>query len=70
MLLLDEFDAIAKVRDDPHEVGEIKRVVNTLLQCLDQRNQLGITIAITNHDQLLDTAIWRRFDISGVGAKT
>lgn len=63
VLLLDEFDAIAKVRDDPHEVGEIKRVVNTLLQCLDQRSQLGITIAITNHEQLLDTAIWRRFDI-------
>ncbi|KRG85322.1 MULTISPECIES: AAA family ATPase [Stenotrophomonas] len=63
VLLLDEFDAIAKVRDDPHEVGEIKRVVNTLLQCLDQRSDLGITIAITNHEQLLDSAIWRRFDI-------
>lgn len=63
VLLLDEFDAIAKVRDDPHEVGEIKRVVNTLLQCLDQRSELGITIAITNHEQLLDNAIWRRFDI-------
>ena len=63
ILLLDEFDAIAKVRDDPHEVGEIKRVVNTLLQCLDQRSQIGITIAITNHEQLLDSAIWRRFDI-------
>ncbi|WP_445147387.1 AAA family ATPase [Dyella sp. Tek66A03] len=62
VLLLDEFDAIAKVRDDPHEVGEIKRVVNTLLQCIDQRSQLGITIAITNHEQLLDSAIWRRFD--------
>ena len=63
VLLLDEFDAIAKVRDDPHEVGEIKRVVNTLLQCLDLRSDLGITIAITNHEQLLDSAIWRRFDI-------
>lgn len=63
VLLLDEFDAIAKVRDDPHEVGEIKRVVNTLLQCLDQRSELGLTIAITNHEQLLDSAIWRRFDI-------
>jgi SpoVK/Ycf46/Vps4 family AAA+-type ATPase len=63
VLLLDEFDAIAKVRDDPHEVGEIKRVVNTLLQCLDQRSQLGITIAVTNHEQLLDSAVWRRFDI-------
>jgi ATPase family associated with various cellular activities (AAA) len=62
VLLLDEFDAVAKLRDDPHEVGEIKRVVNTLLQCLDARSDLGITIAITNHEQLLDSAVWRRFD--------
>ena len=62
ILLLDEFDAVAKIRDDPHEVGEIKRVVNTLLQCLDGRKDLGFTIAITNHEQLLDSAIWRRFD--------
>src|SRR5260370_14270455 len=62
VLLLDEFDAVAKIRDDPHEVGEIKRVVNTLLQCLDARSNTGITIAITNHEQLLDTAVWRRFD--------
>lgn len=63
ILLLDEFDAIAKVRDDPQEVGEIKRVVNTLLQNLDQRASLGITIAITNHEGLLDSAIWRRFEV-------
>lgn len=63
VLLLDEFDALAKVRDDPQEVGEIKRVVNTLLQSLDSRHELGITIGITNHDQLLDAAVWRRFDI-------
>ena len=50
VLLLDEFDAIAKVRDDPQEVGEIKRVVNTLLQNLDGRRSFGVTIAITNHD--------------------
>ncbi|MEP7247469.1 MAG: AAA family ATPase [Gammaproteobacteria bacterium] len=62
VLLLDEFDALAKVRDDPHEVGEIKRVVNTLLQCLDSRSDIGFTIAITNHEQLLDSAVWRRFD--------
>jgi len=62
VLLLDEFDALAKIRDDPHEVGEIKRVVNTLLQCLDSRSDIGFTIAITNHEQLLDTAVWRRFD--------
>jgi SpoVK/Ycf46/Vps4 family AAA+-type ATPase len=62
VLLLDEFDAVAKIRDDPHEVGEIKRVVNTLLQCLDTRSNTGITIAVTNHEQLLDAAVWRRFD--------
>jgi hypothetical protein len=62
ILLLDEFDAVAKVRDDPHEIGEIKRVVNTLLQCLDGRRDIGFTIAITNHEHLLDSAIWRRFD--------
>lgn len=63
ILLLDEFDAIAKLRDDPNELGELKRVVNTLLQCLDERNKIGFTIAITNHESLLDPAIWRRFDI-------
>ncbi len=62
VLLLDEFDAIAKIRDDPHELGEIKRVVNTLLQCIDGRLGKGFTIAITNHEQLLDSAVWRRFD--------
>ena len=63
ILLLDEFDAIAKHRDDPQEVGEIKRVVNALLQNLDQRYPIGITIGITNHQKLLDSAIWRRFDV-------
>jgi len=63
ILLLDEFDAIAKLRDDPHEVGEIKRVVNTLLQNLDSRAGVGLTIAITNHPSLLDPAVWRRFEV-------
>lgn len=62
VLLLDEFDALAKLRDDPQEIGEIKRVVNTLLQNLDLRRSFGITIAITNHDRLLDPAVWRRFE--------
>lgn len=62
MLILDEFDAVAKMRDDPHEIGEIKRVVNTLLQNLDARTGKGLTVAITNHDTLLDTAVWRRFE--------
>lgn len=63
ILLLDEFDAIAKLRNDPNELGELKRVVNTLLQCLDERSKTGYTIAITNHESLLDPAIWRRFDL-------
>jgi len=63
ILLLDEFDAVAKLRDDPNELGELKRVVNTLLQCLDSRSEIGFTIAITNHEALLDPAVWRRFDI-------
>ncbi len=63
VLLLDEFDAIAKLRNDPQEVGEVKRIVNTLLQCLDERDSIGFTIGITNHEQLLDPAIWRRFDV-------
>lgn len=62
VLILDEFDAVAKVRDDPNEVGEIKRVVNTLLQNLDKRASFGLTIAITNHELLLDNAVWRRFE--------
>ncbi|MBN3748314.1 ATP-binding protein [Burkholderia sp. Se-20373] len=63
LLILDEFDAIAKLRDDPNEVGEIKRVVNTLLQNLDERARHGLTIGITNHPQLLDPAVWRRFEL-------
>jgi len=63
VLMLDEFDAIAKLRDDPQEVGEIKRVVNALLQNLDTRRDVGFTIGITNHPKLLDTAVWRRFEV-------
>ncbi|MBZ9910310.1 MULTISPECIES: AAA family ATPase [Mesorhizobium] len=62
VLFLDEFDAIAKARDDAQEVGEIKRVVNALLQCLDARGRRGFTLAATNHEHLLDPAVWRRFD--------
>ena len=56
-------DAIEKLRNDPQEVGEVKRIVNSLLQCLDERDSIGFTIGITNHEQLLDPAIWRRFDV-------
>lgn len=64
MLFLDEFDAIAKKRDDSHELGELKRVVTTLLQNLDEMPSNVFLVAATNHHHLLDPAIWRRFDIS------
>jgi SpoVK/Ycf46/Vps4 family AAA+-type ATPase len=61
VLFLDEFDAIAKARDDQHELGELKRVVNSLLQNMDEYCKDGILVAATNHHELLDKAIWRRF---------
>ncbi len=64
MLFLDEFDAIAKKRDDSHELGELKRVVTTLLQNIDEMPANVFLVAATNHHHLLDPAIWRRFDIS------
>lgn len=62
IVLFDEFDIIAKNRDDSHEHGEIKRVVNNFLQMLDNFNGDSIIFAATNHHNLLDPAIWRRFD--------
>lgn len=61
VLFLDEFDALAKMRDDSNEVGEIKRIVNSLIQNMDAFPRLYV-IAATNHEHLLDPAIWRRFD--------
>jgi SpoVK/Ycf46/Vps4 family AAA+-type ATPase len=62
VLLLDEFDAIAKRRDDSTEIGELKRLVTVLLQEIDEWPSSGMLIAATNHADLLDTAVWRRFD--------
>lgn len=61
VLFLDEMDAVAKLRDDQHELGELKRVVNTVIQGLDALDDRSIVVAATNHPQLLDPAIWRRF---------
>jgi SpoVK/Ycf46/Vps4 family AAA+-type ATPase len=61
ILFLDEFDVIAKLRDDKNELGELKRVVNSLIQNIDSFNNDSILIAATNHHELLDPAIWRRF---------
>ena len=62
IVLLDEFDVIGKQRDDPNEHGEIKRIVNNFIQMLDNIDTNSIIIATTNHQHLLDKAIWRRFD--------
>lgn len=62
VVLFDEFDIVAKRRDDPQEHGEIKRVVNNFIQMLDNFEGRSIIIAATNHQHLLDTAVWRRFD--------
>ena len=61
VLLLDEFDAIAKLRDDQQELGELKRVVNSFIQSVDTLGSHVILITATNHEQLLDPAVWRRF---------
>lgn len=61
VLFLDEFDALAKMRDDTRELGELKRVVISLLQNIDTMSRDHVLVAATNHEHLLDKAIWRRF---------
>lgn len=61
VLFLDEFDAIAKLRGDSQELGELKRVVNSFIQNLDALGPQSIVLAATNHEELLDSAVWRRF---------
>jgi MoxR-like ATPase len=64
VLLLDEFDAVAKRRDDQSDIGELKRLVNVLLLELERWPDTGLLIAATNHPQLLDPAVGRRFDVT------
>lgn len=63
VLLLDEFDAIAKRRGDDSELGELKRLVTVLLQEIDAWPSNRLLVAATNHGELLDRAVWRRFDL-------
>ena len=63
VLFFDEFDAIGKERGDTHETGEIKRVVTSLLMHVDSLPCYTIVIAATNHPELLDRAVWRRFQL-------
>jgi hypothetical protein len=62
VMLLDEIDALGKRRDDPSDIGELKRIVNVLLLELEEWPASGLLVAATNHPELLDRAIWRRFD--------
>lgn len=63
VLFFDEFDAIGKERGDTHETGEIKRVVTSLLMQMDELPSYVVVIAATNHSELLDRAVWRRFEL-------
>lgn len=63
VLFFDELDTIAKERSDEHETGEIKRVVSTLLLQIDRLPPHVLVIGATNHDELLDRAVWRRFQL-------
>ncbi|WP_268036831.1 AAA family ATPase [Algoriphagus sp. PAP.12] len=63
VLFFDEFDAIGKERGDQHETGEIKRVVSSLLMQIDRLPSYVVVVAATNHPELLDRAVWRRFQV-------
>ncbi|MBC5768217.1 AAA family ATPase [Ramlibacter albus] len=62
VLLLDEIDAIAKRRSDESDIGELKRLVTVILQEVDQWPATGLLLAATNHPELVDPALWRRFE--------
>lgn len=63
VLLLDELDAIAKRRSDDSDIGELKRLVTVILQEVDEWPASGLLLAATNHPELIDPALWRRFDL-------
>lgn len=63
VLFLDEFDALGKERGDVHETGEIKRVVSSLLLQMDDLPSYTVIICASNHPELLDRAVWRRFQL-------
>lgn len=63
VLLLDEFDSIGKRRSDDADIGELKRLVTVMLQEVDEWPATGLLLAATNHPELIDPALWRRFDL-------
>ncbi|WP_286843550.1 MULTISPECIES: AAA family ATPase [Sphingobacterium] len=64
IIFIDEFDSLGKVRDYSQDHGEMKRVVNTILQLFDYLPQSSMVIAATNQKDMLDDALLRRFDLS------
>jgi len=63
VLFFDEFDVLGKERGDKHETGEIKRVVSSLLLQVDALPSHVVVVVATNHPELLDRAVWRRFQL-------
>lgn len=63
VLFFDDFDTIAKERDDRRETGEVKRVVTSLLMQIDELPSYTLVVAASNHHELLDRAVWRRFQV-------
>ena len=63
VLFFDEFDAVGKERGDLHETGEIKRMVSSLLLQIDALPSYVVAVAASNHPELLDRAVWRRFQV-------
>jgi len=63
VLFFDEFETLGKERGDTHETGEIKRVVSSLLLQIDDLPDYVVTVAASNHPELLDRAVWRRFQL-------
>jgi len=63
VLFFDEFDTLGKERGDVHDTGEIKRVVSSLLLQIDRLPSYVVVVAATNHQELLDRAVWRRFQL-------
>ncbi len=63
MLFFDEFDILGKERGDTYETGEIKRVVSSLLLQIDALPSHVVVVTATNHAELLDRAVWRRFQL-------
>ncbi len=64
VVFFDEFDALAKSREDSSDIGEVRRLVNVILQQLDRWPAGSLLLAATNHSQMLDPAVHRRFDMT------